>query len=139
MVSHLPQQPAGMQHVGGQHQLFPRGWIGRGGGKSKLQIPLLVGSGVTAQQPLVNVTCQHTGMAEEVSGQDGALFWNQLVLWPGVLEHLLLARVAGCFYLQQFYMACIISLRCTSLNCEVTSLPGVVPTCYLFIYCCALL
>lgn len=67
----------GCRRLGRQHEPFPRRWIGRGGGNGKLQIPLLVGNGVTAQQPLVNVTCQHIGMAEEVSGQDGALFWNQ--------------------------------------------------------------
>ena len=96
-----PKQPAGMQQVGAAARAIPEGWEGAargaGGGNGKLQILLPVGSGVTAQQLPVNFSCQHIGMAEEVSGQDGALLGNQLVLWPGVLEHLVLARVPDGF------------------------------------------
>lgn len=41
-------------------------------------------------------------MAEEVSGQDGALFGNQLGVWPGVLEHLVLPRVLDGFIYDSF-------------------------------------
>lgn len=75
---------------------------GAGGGNSKWQILLLLGSRVTAPLRPVNFSCQHAGMGEEVSGQDGALFGNQLILCPGVLEHLVLPRVPDGFIYDSF-------------------------------------
>lgn len=96
----------GCSRRGWQHRPFLRGWEGAvrgaGGGNSKWQILLLLGSRVTTPLRPVNFSCQHAGMAEEVSGQDGALFGNQLGLWPGVLKHLVLPTVPDGFIYDSF-------------------------------------
>jgi len=45
---------------------------------------------------------------QEVSGQDGALYRYQLGLWPGVLQHVVLARVLDGFIYASFTQ-CIIN------------------------------